>query len=62
MSPVYAYKCGSCGDSQEQKRGFDESAPATMCGDCLVAMERVFSATPIHFKGSGFYSTDKGRA
>ena len=61
MSPRYEYKCPRCQISFEQNRGFDDDSPAPMCGDCLVGMEKVYGSTPVHFKGSGFYSTDKGR-
>lgn len=61
MSPRYEYKCPRCQISIEQTRGFDEDSPAPMCGDCCVGMEKVYGSTPVHFKGSGFYSTDKGR-
>jgi len=61
MSPIYEFKCPTCGEKIQRKNSMNEEVPAPMCGDCLVDMERVFSATPIHFKGSGFYATDKGR-
>ena len=59
--PTYEFKCPRCGESVERKNAADANIPNPMCGDCLVEMVRVFSATPIHFKGSGFYATDKGR-
>lgn len=61
MKPVYEFKCPSCAVKIEQKRAIEDTAPAPICGDCLLAMERVFSATPVHFKGSGFYKTDSRR-
>ena len=61
MSPRYDFKCNRCGAQVEQTRNFDEDSPAPICGDCCQSMERVWSSTPIHFKGSGFYATDKGR-
>ena len=61
MSPRYEYRCPRCQITIEHTRAFDDSAPDPMCGDCLVAMEKVYGSTPVHFKGSGFYSTDKGR-
>lgn len=61
MSPRYEYKCPRCQISVEQTRSFDEDTPAPMCGDCCIGMEKVYGLTPVHFKGSGFYSTDKGR-
>ena len=61
MTPSYDFRCPRCRISIEQTRGFDDDSPAPMCGDCLVGMEKVYGSTPVHFKGSGFYSTDKGR-
>jgi len=61
MSPVYEFKCPSCSERIAQTRKMSDQVMPPICGDCLVTMERVFSATPIHFKGSGFYATDKGK-
>ena len=61
MSPTYQFRCGRCGTQVESRREFEDDSPAPICGDCCQSMEKVYSATPIHFKGSGFYSTDKGR-
>ena len=61
MSPKYEFRCPRCSAQIEQTRGFDEDAPAPICGDCCQSMERVWSAAPVHFKGSGFYTTDKGQ-
>jgi putative FmdB family regulatory protein len=61
MSPIYDFQCPNCSTKVEQKRAIEAHTPAPMCGDCLVAMERVFSETPVHFKGAGFYSTDRRR-
>ena len=60
MSPVYEFRCPRCSTTIEQRRAFEEDSPNPMCGDCCMGMERVWSSTPIHFKGSGFYTTDKG--
>jgi len=59
MSPRIEFKCPICSISIEQVRGFDTDAPAPICGDCCTSMERVWSSPAVHFKGSGFYSTDK---
>ena len=61
MTPSYDFRCPRCSAQIEQKRAIDDTTPVPMCGDCLVAMERVFSATPVVFKGSGFYKTDSRR-
>ena len=60
MSPHYDFRCPGCAAHIEVTRRISDTKANPTCGDCLVEMERVFSATPIHFKGSGFYATDKG--
>ena len=61
MSPIYEFRCPRCSATIEQTRAIDQDTPLPVCGDCCQSMERVWSATPIHFKGSGFYKTDSGR-
>lgn len=55
--PLYDYKCQQCGKVAEVRHGFDDryEEPCPACGG---AMQRVFSAAPIVFKGSGYYVTD----
>ena len=54
MSPRIEFKCPICSISIEQVRGFDTDAPAPICGDCLINMDRVISPNPAIFKGSGW--------
>ena len=55
--PTYEYACLKCNHEYEKREGFD--APATQkCPKCRGRARRVFHATPIVFKGSGFYVTD----
>lgn len=35
--------------------------PLKKCPECGKKVERVLFAPPIHFKGSGYYSTDYGK-
>jgi predicted nucleic acid-binding Zn ribbon protein len=35
--------------------------PVAACQECREPVERVFHPVAVHFKGSGFYSTDYGR-
>jgi predicted nucleic acid-binding Zn ribbon protein len=35
--------------------------PLTKCTECGAPVQRVFHPVAVHFKGSGFYSTDYGR-
>ena len=55
--PIYEYKCSSCNFSFEKKQGFD-AEPISECPKCQSLARRVFYASPIIFKGSGFYVTD----
>lgn len=57
--PKYDYKCKSCGAHEIIAHGFyaDEKHDCPM-ERCNGSMEKVFSPTPVHFKGSGFYKTD----
>jgi putative FmdB family regulatory protein len=55
--PIYEYECTHCGHRFELKQGFHDK-PQTACPQCKKKAKRVFHATPIIFKGSGFYVTD----
>jgi predicted nucleic acid-binding Zn ribbon protein len=35
--------------------------PLTSCSTCDAPVERVFHPVAVHFKGSGFYTTDYGK-
>lgn len=35
--------------------------PVTKCEECGAPVERVFHPVAVHFKGSGFYTTDYAR-
>ena len=52
--PTYEYKCNVCGGTQELTKSFEDDSLPTCC---QVSMERVWSATPVIFKASGFYKT-----
>ncbi|HEV2712827.1 MAG TPA: zinc ribbon domain-containing protein [Gaiellaceae bacterium] len=58
--PIYEYKCPN-GHAFEVFHGISEPAPEAcpVCGEGPVA--RVLHPVAVHFKGSGFYSTDYGR-
>jgi putative FmdB family regulatory protein len=58
--PIYEYKCPN-GHLLEVFHGMSESGP-TKCEVCGASpMERVLFPVAVHYKGSGFYSTDYGR-
>lgn len=57
--PLYEYKCKECGHRFEKIQSFS-AEPITDCPVCEGEVERLISAPAVHFKGSGFYSTDYG--
>jgi putative FmdB family regulatory protein len=58
--PIYEYKCPD-GHVFEMFHGISEPPPEAcpVCGKSPVT--RVLHPVAVHFKGSGFYSTDYGR-
>jgi putative FmdB family regulatory protein len=58
--PLYDYKCQSCGVVFEVRQKFSDE-PLTIHKDCGGALERLISASALHFKGSGFYVNDYAR-
>jgi putative FmdB family regulatory protein len=58
--PIYEYKCPN-GHLLEVFHGMSEPGPIK-CDVCGAApLERVLHPIAVHYKGSGFYSTDYGR-
>lgn len=55
--PIYEYECSGCAHRFDLKRKFNDTG-AVPCPNCGCETQRVFSPTPIIFKGSGFYVTD----
>jgi putative FmdB family regulatory protein len=55
--PTYVYRCTGCSTVMEVQHAIGETPYPHECGWDLV---RVFTPTAVAFKGSGFYSTDKG--
>jgi len=56
--PTYEYRCDKGHDFEVMKRMSDD--PVTECEVCGAPVQRVFSPVAVHFKGTGFYSTDYG--
>ena len=58
--PIYEYKCPN-GHLLEVFHGMNEPGP-TKCEVCEASpLVRVLHPVAVHYKGSGFYSTDYGR-
>jgi putative FmdB family regulatory protein len=56
--PIYEYKCRN-GHLFETVQSMSDD-PLTACEVCGARVERVFHPVAVHFKGSGFYTTDYG--
>jgi putative FmdB family regulatory protein len=57
--PIYEYRCDNGHTFEVLQRMTDE--PLTVCQECGAPVQRVFHPVAVHFKGSGFYTTDYGR-
>jgi putative FmdB family regulatory protein len=57
--PIYEYRCIN-GHTFEVFQSMSEDS-LTECVECGAECERVLSAPAVHFKGSGFYTTDYAR-
>jgi putative FmdB family regulatory protein len=56
--PIYEYRCEQGHTFEVTQRMTDD--PIVSCQTCSAPVERVFHPIAVHFKGSGFYSTDYG--
>jgi putative FmdB family regulatory protein len=54
--PTYEYRCTN-GHTFEVIQSMSDD-PVEMCEVCGAPVERVFHPIAVHFKGSGFYTTD----
>jgi putative FmdB family regulatory protein len=54
--PIYEYRCKN-GHTFEVIQSMSDD-PVEACEQCGAPVERVFHPVAVHFKGSGFYSTD----
>ena len=59
--PIYEYRCEVCGHTFEVMQKLADPAVET-CEVCGGPVARVFHPVAIHFRGSGFYTTDYGRS
>ncbi|NLG66491.1 MAG: zinc ribbon domain-containing protein [Actinobacteria bacterium] len=58
--PTYEYRCTSCNHQFERFQKMSDE-PVAECELCGAQVRRILFPVPIHFKGSGFYTTDYGR-
>jgi len=54
--PIYEYRCPNGHQFEVIQRMSDD--PVESCEQCGAPVERVFHPVAVHFKGSGFYTTD----
>jgi putative FmdB family regulatory protein len=54
--PIYEYRCANGHEFEVIQKMTDE--PVATCERCDAPVERVFHPVAVHFKGSGFYTTD----
>jgi len=58
--PIYEYRCPNGHTFEVFQKMTDE--PIEMCTTCGAGpVEKILFPVAVHFKGSGFYSTDYGR-
>ena len=58
--PFYEYRCGECAAVHEAFHKMSDP-PLETCPSCGGPLSRVLHPVAVHFKGSGFYTTDYGR-
>lgn len=62
LMPIYEFECDNedceCNLHIEKEISITK-AHDLECPFCGESMRKVYSSVPVHFKGSGFYSTDR---
>jgi len=57
--PIYEYRCEKGHTFEVMQRMSDN--PLTNCEVCEAPVQKVLHSPAVHFKGSGFYTTDYGK-
>src|SRR4051795_16571 len=57
--PIYEYRCRNGHEFEVFQSMSDD--PVEVCQECGAPVERIFRPVAVHFKGSGFYTTDYAR-
>jgi putative FmdB family regulatory protein len=60
--PLYEFSCPTCGQIFEKNLSLQDNQANVRCPAGHGGVQRVYSAPPVMFKGSGFYVTDHRRA
>lgn len=58
--PIYEYQCEECGATVEAFQKMSDD-PLSECEQCGGPLRKLLHPVAIHFKGSGFYTTDYGK-
>jgi putative FmdB family regulatory protein len=58
--PIYEYQCDECGAIIEVLQKMSDD-PLETCEECGGSLRKILHPVAIHFKGSGFYTTDYGK-
>ncbi len=58
--PIYEYECEACGATVEAFQKMSDP-PLERCERCGGRLRKLLHPVAIHFKGSGFYTTDYGK-
>ena len=58
--PIYEYACTN-NHRFDLRQGFDADT-VTVCPTCKTKARRIIRPPAVHYKGSGFYTTDYGRS
>lgn len=59
--PTYDYKCKECRYTASITTGINKEIQIPICGKCQLELVRDYGVQAVTFKGSGFYTTDKGK-
>jgi putative FmdB family regulatory protein len=60
--PVYVYRCDYCGEVSEIFQHFTDDS-LQVCPKCKESeLQKVWLPVGVHFKGQGWYQTDKHKA
>jgi putative FmdB family regulatory protein len=59
--PTYDYKCRDCSFTASISTGINTEVKIPICGKCKIDLVRDYGIQSVSFKGSGFYTTDKGK-
>lgn len=55
--PLYDFRCTQCTHVFEKRARYSDDPPP--CPECGGAAQRMISAVAVHYKGGGFYATDR---